>query len=101
MTKHYDAIMGHDAEVVAISIDDLSGAQAMAGSSGVAFPILYNPAKDVVEAYGVFNLTGDGLATPSTFIIDTSGVIRYKFVGTTTHRTPVNVLLDELADLSG
>ena len=93
--------MGQNAEVVAISIDDLSGAQAMASNSGVDFPILYNPDKDVVQAYGVFNLTGDRLATPSTFIVDASGVIRYKFVGGTAHRTPIEELLSQLAALSG
>ena len=55
----------------------------------------------MVQAYGVFNLTGDRLATPSTFIVDASGVIRYKFVGSTTHRTPIEELLRQLAALSG
>jgi peroxiredoxin len=101
LTQHYSEIMGQNAEVVAISVDDLAHAQQMASSSGVDFPILYNPDKDVVQAYGVFNLTCDGLATPSTFIVDASGVIRYKFVGSTTHRTPIEELLRQLAALSG
>ena len=93
--------MGQNAEVVAISVDNLSNAQAMARNSGVSFPILYNPEKDVVQAYGVLNPQDNNLARPSTFIIDSSGVIRYKFVGSTAHRTPIEELLSQLAALSG
>ncbi len=93
--------MGQNAEVVAISVDNLANAQRMAGNSGVPFPILYNPDKDVVQAYGVYNLHNDNLATPSTFIIDSSGVIRYKYVGSTTDRPSPQDVLSQLAGLSG
>lgn len=53
----------------------------MAERTGVQFPILYDPTADVVEKFGVYDLLNDGLATPSTFIIDKSGVIRWKYVG--------------------
>lgn len=67
--------------VFAISADDLSDATYLAGRTGVRFPILYNPSGDVVKQYEVFNLLGDNLPTPSTFIIDEDGVIRYKYIG--------------------
>ncbi len=81
MTKEYDKIQKLNAEVVAISIDDLSNARTIAQSVGIPFPVLYNPDKNVVRDYGVFNLLGDGLAAPSTFIIDAEGVITFKYVG--------------------
>ena len=93
--------MGQNAEVVAISVDNLSNAQAMARNSGVPFPILYNPEKDVVQAYGVLNPQDNNLARPSTFIIDSSGVIRWKYLGSTYDRPSPQLVLQALAGLSG
>ena len=67
---------------MAISTDDLSKAQYMADRVGIPFPVLYDPDADVVREYGVYNLRLDGLATPSTFIIDKKGIIRYKNLAT-------------------
>jgi peroxiredoxin Q/BCP len=69
------------AEVVAISTDDLAGATSIVGRVGIPFPILYNSDGDVVRAYGVYNLLGDSLAAPATFIIDTDGVVRWSHIG--------------------
>ena len=68
--------------MLAISTDDLSGAETIAERLGISFPILYNPDAEVVIDYGVFDVLGDtpGLATPATFIIDKNGVIRWKYV---------------------
>lgn len=81
LTREYETLRALDAEVVAISTDNLVGAETIVRGLGVPFPILYNPDAEVVEEYGVFNLLGDGLATTSTFVIDKEGVIRWKHVG--------------------
>ena len=60
----------------------------MADRTGVQFPILYDPTADVVEKFGVYDLLNDGLATPSTFIIDKRGVIRWKYVGKNIYDRP-------------
>ena len=101
MTNYYSQIKGHNAIVVAISVDDLSNAQTMARNSGVPFPILYNPGKDVVQAYGVLNPQDNNLARPSTFIVDRSGVIRWKYLGSTYDRPSPQQVLQELAKISG
>ena len=66
---------------------------------GLEFPILYDKAGDVVRSYGVFN-EGSGYAQPSTFSIDTQGVVRREFIGTTSHRTPTREILQQLELLS-
>ena len=99
MTNQYGAIKDHNAIVVAISVDNLSNAQTMASNSGVSFPILYNPDKDVVKAYGVLNPQDNNLARPSTFIIDSSGVIRWKYLGSTYDRPSPQQVLQGLAGL--
>ena len=94
------ALEGLDAQVLAISTDDLSGAKKVASLIGIPFPILYNKDADVVKAYGVYDLLGDGLATPSTFIIDKQGVIRWKRVGSRVgDRPPASKVLEELGKL--
>ena len=87
--------------MVAVSVDNLSNAQTMARNSGVPFPILYNPDRDVVRAYGVLNPQDNNLARPSTFIIDSSGVIRWKYLGSTYDRPSPQQVLQELAKISG
>ena len=80
LTDHFAELRSRNAIVFAISMDDLSDATHLAGRTGFKFPILYNPAGDVVKQYEVFNLLNDNLPTPSTYIIDVDGVIRYKYI---------------------
>ena len=87
---------------MAISTDDLSKAQYRAERVGIPFPVLYNPDTDVVRDYGVYNLRRDGLAAPSTFIIDKEGVIRFKHVGmSTSDRPSTQQVLEQLHLLEG
>lgn len=78
MAAQYADIEAHDAIVLAVSADDLSGAQDAAMSWGPPFPILYNPDKTVIDTYDV----RDGnIAKPATFVIDKNGTIRWKHIG--------------------
>ena len=45
------------------------------------YPLLADPDHEVAEAYGVYNLLGDGYAAPAVFIIDTDGEIIWSYVG--------------------
>lgn len=81
MASRQNDIDALGAQFFAISTDDLSNAGFMADNTGVSFPVLYDPGAEVVSAFEVFDLLGDGLAAPSTFVIDTDGVIRWKYVG--------------------
>lgn len=86
--------------MLAISTDDLSGAKAIVDRVGIPFPILYDSAADVVREYGVYDLLGDGLAAPSTFVIDTGGVVRWSHVGRrTSDRASAQEILDQLQQL--
>ena len=102
LDDHYAEIQGLDAEVLAISSDDLSGANWVVEQLGLPFPILYNPGVRVIRDYGVYSLLGDGLATPSTFIVDKDGVIRWKYVGNSIYERPsVYDVLEQLRLLGG
>ncbi len=53
----------------------------MAQLINASFPILADANHAVADAYGVFNLLGDGVATPSVFVIDPGGRIIWSYVG--------------------
>ena len=88
--------------MLAISTDDLSGAQSIVGKVGIEFPVLYNSDTGVVDAYGVYNLRGDNLAAPATFIIDTEGIVRWSHVSRRpSDRPDTSDIIEQLENLSG
>ena len=87
--------------MLAISTDDLSGAQSIVGKVGIEFPVLYNSDTDVVDAYGVYNLRGDNLAAPATFIIDTEGIVRWSHISRrTSDRPKTSEIIEQLEELN-
>ena len=100
LTDVYPDIQALNAEVVAISVDDLEGASDIVQKVGIPFPVLYDPSTEVPEAYKVFNLLGDKVATPSTFVVDQNGVIVWKYVANSIgDRPPSSIILDQLASI--
>ena len=94
----YETISGLNAEILAVSVDDLSGASYVVENLGLDFPILYNYEKDVVQDYGVYN-SSTGYANPSVFIVDAEGVIRWEFIGSTYNRASNSDIIAQLREL--
>ena len=69
----------------------------MATKLNLDFPLLSDPDHKVIESFG----TLDGsMARPSTFVIDTSGVIRWSYVGDDRTDRPFNdKILSELSQI--
>lgn len=65
-------------QVLGISVDTPFSLKAWAEKEGYQFPLLSDfwPHGEVAQAYGVFN-DAAGLAVRGTFLIDTSGVVRF------------------------
>ena len=96
----YEEITGLQTDIIAISTDDLSQASYVAESLRLDFPILYDPAADVAREYGVYNLWGDGMATPSTFVLDRTGKIRWQHIGKTVYDRPSDEeIIDQMRKL--
>jgi len=54
----------------------------------------------VVREYAVYNLWEDGMATPSTFVLDRTGKIRWQHIGKTVYDRPSNEeIIDQLRKL--
>ena len=71
-----------------MAVQGVANARRMVQLTGAAFPILADPDHWVAEAYGVYDLLGDGVATPAVFIIDPSGEIVWSYVGQNSNDRP-------------
>ncbi|MET8853198.1 peroxiredoxin [Amycolatopsis sp. NPDC004625] len=65
-------------QVLGVSVDTPFSLKAWADQEGYQFPLLSDfwPHGEVAQAYGVFN-SDAGLAVRGTFLIDTTGVVRF------------------------
>ena len=97
LQNHYPNFQEHDAEILALAVHDVAGAQRVAQVTGAAYPILADPDHAVADAYGVYNLLGDGVAAPAVFIIDRSGQIVWSYIGqSASDRPSVQTILENL-----
>jgi peroxiredoxin len=69
------------AEIVAMAVAPLASVDGARQIVQAAFPMLADPNYQAAEAYGVYNVLGDGFAAPSVFIIDTDGSIVWSHIG--------------------
>ncbi|MCH7733581.1 MAG: redoxin domain-containing protein [Chloroflexi bacterium] len=101
MAKNYEEIVGTNAEIVALSTDDLRGAEFAVENFVAKFPIVYTDGDpEIPRQYGVFNLFGDGLASASVFVFDNSGTLVWKSVGKSyTHQVSSAKLIEVLEQI--
>jgi peroxiredoxin Q/BCP len=80
---------GQQAEIIGISVDDVTSHKIFHEKYGLNFTILADPDKKVTEMYGV--ISNLGLAKRVTFVIDKEGTIKkiYPDVDVTAHATEV------------
>ena len=102
LTESYEDIKALNAEVLAVSTDNLADSQWVIDNVGLTFPILYDPEVTTIADYGVFNLLGDELAASATFIIDMDGVIRWFHAAEDLEdQVPTSTVLEQLRLLRG
>ena len=98
----YDDIRANGAQLLAISVDSVDDARAMAEHAGASFPVLSDADHVVSTAYRLFDLLDDGVSAPATLIIDHDGSLAASHVGATTaDRVPAATIVDFLRELSG
>ncbi len=96
---HYSDFRQLGAELYAISVDKPAVSKAFfVGEVAVEFPILSDEDLVTIKAYGVLSITN--IARPSAFVIDKSGIIRWKFIGDTTTRANIDIMLQQLETLN-
>ena len=90
MRKDYQTIRGLDPEILAVSNDQLTGAERAIDHLDLGFPALFDPEAVVIERFDVYDTLNDGYATPSVFVIDKKGDIRWEYVGRHYNDRPTN-----------
>jgi alkyl hydroperoxide reductase subunit AhpC len=98
LRAEYQSFQDAGTEVVALAVAPLS-----AVNDGVRrvieppYPVLADPDHEVAEAYGVYNLLGDGYAAPSVFIVDSNRDIVWSHVGQSpSDRPQTSTILENL-----
>lgn len=87
--------------MVALSVDDAANAAEMKAAYGLEFPVLYDTDTSVATEYGLYDLLGDGVSAPATFIIRKNGTIESALIGTSISERPTpDSILDVLASLA-
>lgn len=76
--------------MLGIAVQNQFTAQNAVNSMGVTYPILADPDHSIADAFGVYNLLGDRVATPAVFIIDKSGHIVWSYIGQNINDRPSN-----------
>jgi peroxiredoxin Q/BCP len=102
LQEQYQEFTTLNAEIVAASVEDISIGRHVSELLGLQYPVLSDADHKVADLYGIYNLLGDSLATPSVFLIDAEGTIRWEYVGVSSGDRPSNdMILDQLRSVVG
>jgi len=97
LQSQYQVFREAGAEVIALAVASVASVEGWCQSAGISYPMLADPVHRVAEAYGVYNLLGDGLAAPAVFVIETDGRIAWSHVGQHTGDRPsAQMILEQL-----
>ena len=98
MQNDYSKFTDLNAEILAISVEDLSRPDLAARAQGYPFPVLYDPDTEVARTYGTYN-QGAGYSNPYVFVIDSNGSVVWEHKGSVYNRTPNSAIIAELEKL--
>ncbi|RKU35279.1 hypothetical protein C6495_06095 [Candidatus Poribacteria bacterium] len=80
MQTGYEAIQAEGAEIIAISADTPTTVGITRRALQITYPLLSDEAKSAITAYNVLDPGNEQIARPATYLIDESGIIRWKFL---------------------
>jgi peroxiredoxin len=92
---------GDDVQVLAVSVDSVFAQRTWADQENYQFPLLSDfwPHGAVAQAYGIFD-ENMGVATRGTYIIDKTGVVRWKVENAIPDARDLDEYRKALADIS-
>jgi len=96
-------IRGYNAEMLAISVDNVWSHKAWAKQQHITFPLLSDfwPHGEVARKYGVFR-EEDGISNRALFFIDASGTLRNSWIAENPAVAPgINIVFDALEEILG
>ncbi len=90
-----------EAQMLAVSVDSHEDTRDLlkdlpargSGSAGVGFALLEDRGHRVIDRYGIRNPQSRGWPHPATYVIDKTGMVRWRFVETDYRVRPTNDLI--------
>lgn len=101
LQSHLADFKAQNAAIVAVSADDVAHAKETIGMHGLGFPVIPDTQKKLIHAFGVGNISKQGLAWPAVFVIDKQGIVRLGYASADGHRMHSNEILPVLSKLTG
>jgi len=81
LRDHYREFRAKGAYLVTLVVASPGSVQQTKQALGLPYPVLADTDHQVADAYGVYDLLGDGYAAPAVFVIDTDGQILWQHIG--------------------
>lgn len=92
--EHYGEIRATGASVAAISVDPPEKSETVRQELRLAFPILCDTERRVVQQWDIYNAREKGgIAKPAVFVIDRNRGVRYRSVDSTSVRVPASEIV--------
>jgi mycoredoxin-dependent peroxiredoxin len=101
LQNHVSEFKKQEAEIIAISADDNAHALQSVGEHGLTFSVVPDTNKAIIKKYGVSNVSKQGLAWPSLFVVDKKGQIRLSYADRDGHRLHSDEILPVLSKING
>ena len=100
LRDNIDLFVDRGVQLAGVSCDPVHAQRAWAEAEKYGFPLLSDfwPHGDVAKAYGVFNET-TGFANRGTFLVDTSGLLRWSIVNGPGEARPLSAYREAVAAL--
>lgn len=100
LQNHLQDFKTQDAEIIAISADTPTDAKKSIGEHGLSFTIVPDTNKEIIKLFGIANVSHDGAAWPSSFVIDKQGIVRLSVADPGGKRLHSNELLPALSKIT-
>jgi len=81
LRDHYREFRAEGAQLVALAVAPSDAVRGTKQALGIPYPMVADTDHHVSEAYGVYDLLGDGYAAPAVFVIDSQGRILWSHIG--------------------
>jgi len=98
----YGEITARNAEVIAVTTQDLSFAGEAIDTVGIPFPVAYDVTTSVPRQWERFDNFGTELADAAVFVIDSEGLLVWQSLGRDyTHQVSAATVLKALDSIAG
>lgn len=96
LARHADTFHALDVRLTAISADDVAGANDMRMDTGDAVDVFSDPDATAIRQLGLEDhdqKVDHVIARPAVFIVDSAGIVRYRYVSRSASDRPTRALL--------